>query len=290
MSSRVSIFLVFILPFTLLNSMQRGEAPSESQILSDCTQNMLNGKLQTYLYAKLDKLWVQQPPTNHAWTVNHTWKLINDSVFHILHPVLLYFVFRTYYDFAYAFDGKKIQDLPQNPNLSLDRPSRIGALACLMMFRMKSRIDTDICIEKHCPDASNWIHEEFGHKFKNRISVFYNWDIKFQQQGEGPLTFRTIFEWIQNRYSTYPQSQLWQAVSPEWVCFCTKSRWSYFGLWAETFYFNDIPKEIAARDMQVSRIDYGVQSKVAKLFARIKVLADDDQIDEIEKWNQFLAI
>lgn len=249
-------------------------------IIEEYKNKSLNYKLQDFLYKALAQLWTQK-------IENTTWKTINRTVEFNKHPVLLYFIFRTYYDFAYAFTGKEITDLPENPNLSLDSKSRLKAFECLMLFRIKSRIDTDVCCEQGLKGASNWIHEEFGRKFKNRITALFYWNKKFQDaQTDMSVTFDFV---AGSLIRSCKMEYLWtEHESPKWIYVCTKSQWGILGAWTDTFYFNDLTPD-TLNQSYFGEVNRRRLSLWTATIARINAIAESRLSDAV-KWNNFLDI
>lgn len=276
----VVVSLIFASSFTFLNPMANQKKVSQGDLLS-CMCKSGHGSLQTFLYQELDKIWLQEKP-------NNLWAFAKVHAFDSFHPVLLYFVFRTYCDYAYEFFGKKDEQLPENPNLNLDLNSSLEAFKSLMLFRIKSRIDTDICCEfGFYPDNSIWMHKEFGDKLKSRVDCLEKWNQKFNSS-EGYITFGQVFNFVNLGYTR----DKWNKVSPEWISVCSKSVWRYcFRAWGNTIYFNDIPEALISKvSGLIAQINERRSLILDSLLLKIKVLAENSQISELEKWYRFLDI
>ncbi|MFH1254414.1 MAG: hypothetical protein V1646_03220 [bacterium] len=276
----IVIILIFASCFNLLNPMASQKKVSQGDLLS-CMCKSGHGSLQAFLYQELDKIWLQEK-------TNGLWAFVKVHAFDSFHPVLLYFVFRTYCDYAYEFLEKKEEQLSENPNVNLDVNSRLEAFKSLMLFRIKSRIDTDICCELGFPGNSIWIHKEFGDKLKSRVDCLEKWNQK-NCFSDTYITFGQIFSFV-NR-SDYARDK-WNKVSPEWISVCSKSVWRFcLGAWGNTIYFNDIPEALTTK---VSRLSEQISDRrsimLDSLLLRIKVLAENSQISELEKWHRFLEI
>ena len=274
----VVISLIFASSFTLLSSMVTQKKVSQGDLLS-CMCKSSHGSLQTFLYQELDKIWLQG-------NKNGLWTFVKVHAFDSFHPVLLYFVFRTYCDYAYEFLGKKDEQLPENPNVNLDLQAKLEAFKSLMLFRIKSRIDTDLCCEfGFYPDNSIWIHKEFGDKLKSRVECLEKWNQKICF-GEDYITFGQVFSSV-----NYARDK-WDKVSPEWISVCSKSVWRYcLGAWGNTIYFNDVPEAMTTKvSVLMDRISESRDSRLDDILLRIKTLADNGHMSDLEKWHHFLAI
>lgn len=277
----IVIFLIFALSFTLLNPMATQKMVSQGELLS-CMCKSSYGSLQAFLYKELDKIWLQKDK-------NGVWIFVKYHAFDSLNPVLLYFVFRTYCDYAYEFWGKKEEELPENPNVSLDFNSILEAFKSLMLFRIKSRIDTDICCEfGFYPHNSIWIHKEFGDKLKSRVDCLEKWNQK-NCFDKDYITFGQVFSSV-NRLQNARDK--WDKVSPEWISVCSKSLWRYcLGAWGNSIYFNDIPESLTTKvTVLLGQMNNRRSLMLESLLLRIKVLAENSQISELEKWYKFLEI
>ena len=279
---RFIVIYLFIASYsTLLNPMATQKRVSQGDLLS-CMCKSSYGSLQALLYQELDKIWLKEK-------TNVLWIFVKHHAFDSLNPVLLYFVFRTYCDYAYEFLGKKDEQLSENPNVSLDLNSILEAFKSLMLFRIKSRIDTDLCCEfGFYPDNSVWIHKEFGEKLKSRVDCLAKWDQENCFSGDY-ITLGRVFNSI---YDFVYVRRRWDTVSPEWISMCSKSLWRYcLGAWGNTIYFNDIPEALA---INVSHLSEQINDRrllmLDALLLKIKVLAENSQISELEKWHKFLEI
>lgn len=275
------IFFIAISYFTLLNPMATQKRVSQGDLLS-CMCKSSHGSLQAFLYQELDKIWLQE-------NKNGLWSFVKVHAFDSFHPVLLYFVFRTYCDYAYEFLGKKDGQLPENPNVNLDLNSKLEAFKSLMLFRIKSRIDTDICCEfGFYPHNSIWIHKEFGDKLKSRVDCLEKWNQKICFD-EDYITFGQVFSSV-NRLQ-YARDK-WDKVSSEWISVCSKSVWRYcLGAWGNSIYFNDIPESLTTKvSVLLGQMNNRRSLMLESLLLRIKVLAENGQISELEKWHKFLEI
>jgi hypothetical protein len=265
-----------------------------------------HGKLQAYLYKSLDKLWEKKE-------VNSTWRDINKDAFTQMHPVFLYFIFRTYYEFAYANRNVAIKDLPNNQNVGLNFDHRLKALTSLMLFRIKSKIDSDICCEIGLGDNANMMHKEFGSKFTKRvntlnpwdratrISIFDDWNEKFYKSGEDVnlLTFKCVFE---NVIEMLQDPIVLQSIRPNWIHLCSKYWAASWGLWPDTFTFGDDPtgedtSTVADEDVFEEDINQIMESRVKivrdkldVIVSEIKTLAENHIASDLEKWIAFLNI
>ncbi|MFA6535482.1 MAG: hypothetical protein WCS92_04450 [Candidatus Babeliales bacterium] len=275
----IIISLIFASYFILLSPMVSQKKVSQGDLLN-CMCKSSHGSLQAFLYQELDKIWLQE-------NKNGLWIFAKHHAFDSLHPVLLYFVFRTYCDYAYEFLGKKDNELPENPNVNLDLNSRLEAFKSLMLFRIKSRIDTDLCCEfGFYPDNSTWIHKEFGEKLKSRVDYLEKWNQKFCFDEEY-ITFGQVFNSV-NRLQ-YARDK-WDKVSPEWIGVCSKSVWRYcLGAWGNTIYFNDVSEALTTKGSGLlEQINERRMSMLEFLLLRIKILAENKQISELGKWYKFL--
>ena len=277
----IIISLIFTSYFISLSPMVNQKKVSQGDLLS-CMCKSSHGSLQTFLYQELDKIWLQE-------NKNGLWIFVKHHAFDSLNPVLLYFVFRTYCDYAYEFLGKKEEELPENPNVSLDFNSILEAFKSLMLFRIKSRIDTDLCCDfGFYPDNAIWIHKEFGEKLKSRVIHLDKWSKKNCFSGDY-ITLGRVFNSI---YDFVYVRRRWDKVSPEWISICSKSVWRYcLGAWGNTIYFNDVPEAITTKASGLlEQINERRTIMLESLLLRIKVLAENGQIGELEKWHQFLEI
>jgi hypothetical protein len=264
-----------------------------------------HGKLQVYLYKALDKLWEKE--------ASSTWRDINKCAFTQMHPVFLYFIFRTYCDFACVCRSVEIKDLPDNPNVKLTFNHRLRALQSLMLFRIKSKIDSDFCYENGLGDNAKMMHAEFGCKFMNpvnvlnpwdratRISIFDDWNEKFYKSGKevSRLTFKCVFESVREMLQ---DPTVFQIIRPSWIHLCSKYWTSSFGLWPDTVNFGDdsidedssmaTDEEIFTDTMPriVTEELEIICSKLSVIVSEIKMLAENYTASDLEKWIAFLNI
>jgi hypothetical protein len=279
---RVFITIMVTSYLSFLNSMQVSQEPSFENYL----QRSMHGSLQSYLYGELDKLWLQK-------SENPIWIKVNRYAFSQAHPVLLYFIFRTYYNFAYAFDGREIRDLPQYSTISLNFNSRLTALKSLMLFMIKSSIDSTICKENGLGENAVWIHKQFGEKFAERVSVFDKWNKKICENfGDENLTFKYVFENLQQELQNL---RTFEYVNPRWIHLCSKSKWRYVGVWSETFYFADDPLGVPSCVDSAGPSTFlpsGANARenlmLTSILLRVELLVARPNLTDLKKWEEFL--
>lgn len=291
-----AISLIFASSFTLLSSMASQKKVSQGDLLG-CMGKSSHGALQAFLYQELYKIWLQEKK-------NNLWLFVRHHAFDGFHPVLLYFVLRTYYDYAYEFYETtadmlpEIHKLAEARNLTFDLNSRLEAFESLMLFRIKSRIDTDICCEFYFPGNSIWMHKEFGDKLRSRVDYLEKWNQKFYKTDDY-ITFKSTFELIsslinKSRSNFFQSSPEWISLcsKPSLVSFCSKTRWRFcIGPLSDTIDFNDVPEAMTTKVFALmDRINESRDSKLDDILLKIKTLADDSHISDLEKWHRFLAI